>query len=452
MGYPVLADRFFEEKRPTREFFERWVGVGPWGPTLLPVYEWNGILYVAACPPFEFQVQENWCVVQANPSHLQALWEEFSAAPASLQNFADATVVVTNSDSAISIPSLNLEDIPQLPSEPSPDSVSLEVKIENTASEVSIPSLEGILENPTPAAATPAPIAPAAAVENFELQDTPAPTPEAEVPVETLDFASEDEKRAGTAPAPASVNLAALFQKPGAAPAASMPEPTPAAAKAPVNLQDEETPVPGFIAEKMAAPAKTVNSAAPGKPAAAKPAPPTAKPAPAAPVAPAAAKPATPAAPKNSPAAAAAMSGSVEDWKNLWTQLNSTFQHSMVLLFRKGQVLPYKWDPQLSAAAPKPLSVQKPSPFRIVAKTQKPYHGYLVPNEVSDEFFKIWNKGQYPEHLTMSPIVIGELVAGFVMAWGEASANTKEALQLVDHSAESLGQAFMKKPELLKAA
>jgi hypothetical protein len=134
--------------------------------------------------------------------------------------------------------------------------------------------------------------------------------------------------------------------------------------------------------------------------------------------------------------------------------MSQHFEASMICLFQKGQILPVKWSPNLKheSAQAKSYSTLKASPFRIVARTQKSYHGYLVPNEISDTFFHDWTQGTYPEHLTMSPIVSGELVVGFLMGWGKSTAGTKDALTLCETTAKQISPLALKYAETNRVA
>lgn len=95
--------------------------------------------------------------------------------------------------------------------------------------------------------------------------------------------------------------------------------------------------------------------------------------------------------------------------------------------------------PEMAAAgAEKDFSLGTPSPFRIVTRTEKPYHGYLINSPYLDTFFQAWNGGKYPEHLTIAPLQSGGNILGFVIAFGTAEANKKSALLSVEKLAQDL--------------
>ncbi|MBX2996071.1 MAG: hypothetical protein KF681_14690 [Bdellovibrionaceae bacterium] len=372
MGYPVLNDRFFQEKRPTREFFARVKDRGPWSPSLLPVYEWQGVLYVAFSNLDDAPIAADWCPIQASPSLMMELYFELTA---SEENSAAQTI---------------------------------------TGSE---PALE-LVDDSAP--------------------EAPAPPPEDDLG--TLDFASEDEQRTVLVQNPSdTVDLSALtvtaapvaVQTPAPSLATPPPPPIP-------EFSDDITPAAAAAPTPPPPPVKTVAaevvSPLPASPAAQHRKVPAA-----------AATPAPPTKPTDSPV-------EIE----LWKKMSQHFESSMICLFQKGQVLPVKWSPNLSASIPSPsskaFSTLKASPFRIVARTQKSYHGFLVPNEISDSFFREWTSGQYPEHLTMSPIMAGELVVGFLMGWGQKTAGTKDSLALCESTAKDLGPLVIKYAETNRIA
>jgi len=350
MGLPVLADRFFTEKRPTREFFAKWQEAGPWSSQLIPVYQWEDLLYVACSDPSSVRFEPGWCLIKANSDCLQKLWQEWQ------------------SSSAQHAP-LPLPPIPiPLPPIPMPQDELLLLDVEPEADS----SSEGENEESVDSEAAPE-VLELFAEENKKLKAGPE-TEEATVPTTTISLS--DLTRGGAPTVAATPPL--------------VPIPKPAAAIV--------------------------------KPAA--------------------------------PATAVVANGAGAEWSALWEQLGAHYEHSMILIYSDGLAIPWKWD-ERKTSSPHPnegFSVLKPSPFRIVSRTQKSYHGFLIPNEVTDHFFKNWNQGQDPQHLTLCPLMGGDIVAGYLMAWGNASADTKECLTMVEGAAESINRTLQKKPDYLKSA
>ena len=83
-------------------------------------------------------------------------------------------------------------------------------------------------------------------------------------------------------------------------------------------------------------------------------------------------------------------------------------------------------------------SLSADSFFSIVAKTQKPYHGYVVKNEVVDKFFKEVNSGHIPENVTVVPITKDDVVVAVLMGWGPKSTYTLTVLRDMERSVNSL--------------
>jgi GAF domain-containing protein len=74
----------------------------------------------------------------------------------------------------------------------------------------------------------------------------------------------------------------------------------------------------------------------------------------------------------------------------------------------------------------------------VVHRTHKPFHGYVVPNDLNNKFFAQWNASQTPEHLTIAPVMIDDHVIGMLLAIGEKTADTKACLHLAESLANSI--------------
>jgi hypothetical protein len=93
------------------------------------------------------------------------------------------------------------------------------------------------------------------------------------------------------------------------------------------------------------------------------------------------------------------------------------FDKTMVLLFETEKLVLWKWSggwvKTLTAGQEIPLDT--PSIFRIVVDTGHSYHGYIRPSPVNERFFKDVNGGQFPEHVTVCPLIIGDTFAGMIL-------------------------------------
>lgn len=145
-------------------------------------------------------------------------------------------------------------------------------------------------------------------------------------------------------------------------------------------------------------------------------------------------------------------------WDEVLNELNkkihASYEKTMILIKDGKNLRPWKWDDHFHCGSNQVMSVDlnKPSPFRIVFRTQKPYHGHVVENEINKEFYKNWNEGIMPEHLTLAPIIVGEHVVGMLLAIGKQTANDKSHLLLCENLAIQLGQKIEADPPIEKAA
>ena len=129
------------------------------------------------------------------------------------------------------------------------------------------------------------------------------------------------------------------------------------------------------------------------------------------------------------------------------------YQKSMILLAENEEARPWKWSEQFHPEATiNSISFATPNPFRIVSRSQKPYHGYVVSNESNDKFFEEWNEAKTPDHLTVAPILIEENLVRFLVGFGDKSADNKNSLMLCEKLANDVSIQIKRDPLLLKAA
>lgn len=136
-------------------------------------------------------------------------------------------------------------------------------------------------------------------------------------------------------------------------------------------------------------------------------------------------------------------------------QLKTFFKKSMLLAIgdKDRLVKPLIWDNGFESppgTSPE-FNLKTPSIFKIVNGTQKPYHGFVVVNDLNESFFESWNHGQVPDHVTIVPLMDGDLVVGMLMGLGEKSSYNKNVLQFTENIAKNLSQKILKS-SLSKAA
>lgn len=128
-------------------------------------------------------------------------------------------------------------------------------------------------------------------------------------------------------------------------------------------------------------------------------------------------------------------------------QACNIFETSMILLFKDGLLQPWKWnDLFLSVNGEKPESIDltNPSLFKIVFRTAKPYHGYVVTNPVNQKFFNEFNRGMLPKHATIIPIMIDGRMGGMTLGFTNSKIDYRQSLRLMERLSSDLGRVFKK--------
>lgn len=87
------------------------------------------------------------------------------------------------------------------------------------------------------------------------------------------------------------------------------------------------------------------------------------------------------------------------------------------------------------------VRLAEPSLFRIVQKTQLPYHGYIVDSEIHRAFFKKLGLDDLPACVTAAPIKRQGALWGMIVAIGPDTAQRAKPLQAVESAAEKLGSS-----------
>lgn len=131
-----------------------------------------------------------------------------------------------------------------------------------------------------------------------------------------------------------------------------------------------------------------------------------------------------------------------------FAQLKTFFKKSM--LFAVGDkdrlLKPILWDSGFDVQSPQnpEINLKTPSIFRIVNGTQKPYHGYVVVNDLNESFFEAWNHGQVPDHVTLVPVMDKDQLVGMLMGLGEKACYNKSVLQFTEDVAKKLSARILK--------
>lgn len=87
---------------------------------------------------------------------------------------------------------------------------------------------------------------------------------------------------------------------------------------------------------------------------------------------------------------------------------------------------------------PTEVSFEKDSFLKIVAITQKSYHGHIIKSPAIEKLFKEINGGSWPENITLVPIVKSGEVIGGIMGWGPKSTYNMNVLREMEKLANEL--------------
>lgn len=392
---PILSKKFFEQHSPDSGFFSKWRDLAPWSDKCLPIYEWDGVLFIACLyPPADFpKLTSKPVFVLCDPESLKSVWYEYQG-------------TLVGKSAPLKPAPLKMDDIPE--------GLSANVSVKSAPEALSMDSLAGDLNIPNTTSSD----------ENL-LQDS-----------------SEENVLSESAEESDSLDLDIAI--PNAAPAASLPS----------------TPPPTFQ------PAATVAASLEAKPLAATK-PPTAK---------ASVEKENP---YTKPGALSSKKdlgenlevtrisvnalqstpkGNLDSFmQTIFTEMEYHFEKSMVFLKDGEEMKPWRWDGNFQMnsdedSSPNGVQLESASPWRIVMSTQKPYHGYVTPNEINDKFFDAWNNAQAPAHMTLVPVMIEDHVIGMLLGLGEKSADNKNSLQLAEKLAADISQQIRSQPEFLKAS
>jgi hypothetical protein len=87
--------------------------------------------------------------------------------------------------------------------------------------------------------------------------------------------------------------------------------------------------------------------------------------------------------------------------------LQNYFDKVMILLIQGTSLAAWRWSGQWFGNFQRGeiLSLTTPSVFKITATTQHPFHGQASHSPANDRFFQITNGNQYPEHVTVLPVI-----------------------------------------------
>lgn len=126
-------------------------------------------------------------------------------------------------------------------------------------------------------------------------------------------------------------------------------------------------------------------------------------------------------------------------------QACNIYECAMILLFRGGDLVPWKWNDlflSVRGDKPEPIDLVEPSIFKVVFRTAKPYHGYLVTSEVNQKFFNEFYRGMLPKHATITPLMIDGRMGGMVLGFTNSKVDYRQSLRLMERLTFDLARVF----------
>jgi len=106
------------------------------------------------------------------------------------------------------------------------------------------------------------------------------------------------------------------------------------------------------------------------------------------------------------------------------------FDKVMIFLMQNPRLMIWKWSGNWTGNIQRGdvVSLDLPSIFKIVADTSHPYHGYICRCATNDSFFARTDRDEYPDHVTILPILADETVVA--MVFGSCSKEAAKTLSL----------------------
>jgi len=127
--------------------------------------------------------------------------------------------------------------------------------------------------------------------------------------------------------------------------------------------------------------------------------------------------------------------------KSMFAQLRERYSASLILKCSDQNARVYMWDQTITPTgdtSKTTVNLSYPTFMRIVAKTNLPYHGYLVDSPAHREFFSALGIDPLPTCVTAIPVRFENHLWGIVVALGNEENQKMESLSFVHDAAERL--------------
>lgn len=125
----------------------------------------------------------------------------------------------------------------------------------------------------------------------------------------------------------------------------------------------------------------------------------------------------------------------------LFESLTERFEGAVIMKCEDQEAKLYKWDANLTPpeeAEKTSVNLSYPTFMRIVAKTNMPYHGYLVDSPAHQQFFGALGLSTLPKCVTAIPVRFDEQLWGLVVAFGPEDNQKMEYLNFAQEAVERL--------------
>lgn len=127
-------------------------------------------------------------------------------------------------------------------------------------------------------------------------------------------------------------------------------------------------------------------------------------------------------------------------------QLKSRFSSVIVLVLNEEGLKPWKWESSIKPLTDpaQGISFESPSLFRVAARTLRPYHGFVVESPAHKVFFKAWGFAALPKHVTAIPVSVNGTLRGLFVCISNDQTHPLDVLEYaemtVDKTVRQLGK------------
>lgn len=141
-------------------------------------------------------------------------------------------------------------------------------------------------------------------------------------------------------------------------------------------------------------------------------------------------------------------------WDNLWSAIESKYQSASIAIIEQNNFYIFNnsenWPKKIKSDITS-YNLNTASPFKIVSKTQRSFHGKPASNNECDQMFlKDYGFNNYPENLTVVPLFKNQGLMGFFICVGEQKTFNKECLTVAEGLAKQATLMIKKEIEQSK--